>query len=327
MKKTISLLLTVVLLLCSFSFIVPAYAADFTEADLDLSQYTMDDLMNMSAEEYRALLREFERVYDPFDTYDTDPIMQEESSTEPGIMPMWGSGNIKNDEYVETGSHEMITAQALNVLANDQGIFSTDAVEVLVICLSISLASLMPDDDEMGFLFAGHFYHAIDHDNYLGSTTNTALTNCEDHYYSAVSMAKVGNRTKAYEEIGRALHYLQDAGEPHHAANITALNVTHGQFEKYVDKRIDTYINLISTAKGHNFHSSANLTYANAALRSPGYLVEQTALIAYNYRNMVNNVLNNSDWDTVARITVPNSIAFSAFLLYRFAYASGLSLY
>lgn len=314
------------LIFCSFSFLLPVYAAA-PEDTLDLSQYSLEDIAAMSAEEYRALLRDFERVYDPFDTYETDPIMAEEEQ-EPQIAPRWGSGTIdKNGEYTKTGSHEMITAQALNVLANDMGIFSTNAVEVLTICLLISLASLKPDDDEIGFAFAGHFYHAINHDNYLGSTTNTALTNCEDHYYSAVSMVKTGNRTKAYEEIGRALHYLQDAGEPHHAANITALNVTHGQFEKYVDNRIDIYTNLISSAKGHNFHSSANLTYANAALRSPGYLVEQTALVAYNYRNQINNVLNNSSWDSVARITVPNSIAFSAFLLYRFAYASGLPLY
>lgn len=324
MKKVISLLLTVILLLCSFSFIMPAYAADFTEADLDLSQYTMDDLMNMSAEEYRALLRDFERVYDPFGTYETDPIMAEEEQ-EPQIAPRWASGDIKNGEYTEEGSHEIISAQALNVLVNDQGVFTDSALEVLVVCLTISLASLLPDTKEVGFLFAGHFYHAIDGDNYLGSTSNTALTNCTSHFNQAVSAAKAGNMDVAYEQIGWALHYIQDAGEPHHAANIVnipLIKTAHEDFETYVDDRIDTYINLISSAYGFN----ANYSYAIARRNSVGYFVKGTATMAYNYRNMVNNASDTSQWNSVARVTVPNSVAFSAFLLFKFFFAAGIPL-
>lgn len=323
MKKTISLLLTAVLLLCSFSFLMPAYATNLAQAQLDLSQYTMDDLVNMSAEEYRALLREFERVYDPFDTYETDPIMEEKSSTEPGIMPMWGSGDIKNEEYVETGSHEMITVQALNVLLNDQGFFTYDVIEALVACLAISLASLMPDKDERGFLvFEGHFYHAVNGDSWSGSKSNTALTNCTRHFNNAVSVAKGGNMDIAYEKIGRALHYMQDAGEPHHAANITAVNVAHGQFENYVDDRIEAYLDPVSTANGFN----ANYSYAIARSNSIGYLIQGTSSMAYGYRNQVNNALNKSKWDSVARVTVRNSVAFSSFLLYKFLYAAGIPL-
>lgn len=321
MKKVISLFLAVILLTCTFSFIAQASAVD----EMDLSQYTIEDLAKMSEEEYRDLLRDFERVYDPFDTYDTNPIMKDDT---PRISPRWGSGTIDKDgEYTEQGSHEMITAQALNVLSNDVGILSTNPGEELAYCLIISLASLLPDQDEIGVVFAGHFFHAVDHDNYLGSKTNTALTNCEDHYYSAVSAAKAKNMAKACEEIGRALHYLQDAGQPHHAANITVINVAHGQFESYVDERIDIYTNLISSAKNHSFHSSADLTYAKAGLHGVGFLVEQTASVAYTYRSNVNNALNKSQWDSVARVTVTNSIAFSAFLLYKFAYAGGIGLH
>lgn len=324
MKKVISLLLTVILLLCSFSFIVPAYAADFTKADLDLSQYTMDDLMNMSAEEYRALLRDFERVYDPFGTYDTDPIMKDvEATSEPEIMPVWGSGKPEKDK---TGSHEMIAAQALNVLANDKGIFSSDALQVIVICLTISLAAIKPDTDERGsfpFYFEGHFYHAYDGDSYTGSTTNTALTNCRKHFNQAVSAAKSGNDDMAYMEIGMALHYIQDAGEPHHAANITGANVAHTSFENYIDKRIDTYVNLRTTLSGF----LSNYSYSTVQSNSVDYYVKGISKIAYGYRDQVNNALNQTKWDNVARMTVPNAIAFSAVLLYKFASVSGKTLY
>lgn len=120
------------LIFCSFSFLLPVYAAA-PEDTLDLSQYSLEDIAAMSAEEYRALLRDFERVYDPFDTYETGPIMAEEEQ-EPQIAPRWGSGTIdKNGEYTKTGSHEMITAQALNVLANDMGIFITQLITIIIL--------------------------------------------------------------------------------------------------------------------------------------------------------------------------------------------------
>ena len=61
MKKTISVFLTMLLIFCSFSFLLPVYAAA-PEDTLDLSQYSLEDIAAMSAEEYRALLRDFERV-------------------------------------------------------------------------------------------------------------------------------------------------------------------------------------------------------------------------------------------------------------------------
>ena len=73
MKKILSLLLIIIILLSSFCFTLSAYA---TTDELDLSQYTVEDLAQMSADEFRQLLADFERVYDPFDTYNTDPIME-----------------------------------------------------------------------------------------------------------------------------------------------------------------------------------------------------------------------------------------------------------
>ena len=129
----------------------------------------------------------------------------------------------------------------------------------------------------------------------------------------------------AYEQIGWALHYIQDAGEPHHAANIVnipLIKTAHEDFETYVDDRIDTYINLISSAYGFN----ANYSYAIARRNSVGYFVKGTATMAYNYRNMVNNASDTSQWNSVARVTVPNSVAFSAFLLFKFFFAAGIPL-
>lgn len=111
---------------------------------------------------------------DPFDTYDTNPIMEEEE-TPPRIAPRWASGNIENGEYVEQGSHEYITAKACDILTKDKGFFSMNESANVFIVLAISIASLTPDKDENKNIFEGHFYHAIDGDSWTGSKTNTAL--------------------------------------------------------------------------------------------------------------------------------------------------------
>lgn len=323
MKKALAIFLTLVLLLCSFSFLMPTYATYRLAQELDLSQYTLDDLADMPADEFRQLLADFERVYDPFDTYYTDPLVDE--NTEPQISPAWASGSIEGDEYTEMGSHELISAQALSVMVEDEGIYTTDVVESLVIALNISLASLLPDEKEIGFIFEGHFYHAIDGDSWTGSKSNTALTNCSSHFDQAVSAAKAGDVGTAYEQLGCALHYIQDASEPHHAANIVNLPLikpAHGDFEEYVDDRIDTYVALRSTAHGFN----SNYSYAIARRNSVGYFVQGAATMAYAYRNSVNKASDTSQWDSVARATVPNAVAFSAILLYKFFYAAGIPL-
>ena len=324
MKKTISILLMLVLLFCSFSCVMPTYATYLAEQELNLAQYTLEDLTTMPVDEYRQLLADFERIYDPYNTYNTNPIMDE--NKKPTIQPLWGSGDPAKDK---SGSHEIITAQACAVMNTDKGFFSTDALENVITSLAISLASILPDDDEVGIiLFAGHFYHAIDGDNYVGSKTNTALTNCREHYNAAVAAAKRNDQGKMAEELGRALHYLQDAGEPHHAANITVANIAHDRFETFVDGNIKTYTNLITSVNKHNFHySTASYTYSSAVANSVDYLVKSISLIAYGYKGQVNNALNNSQWDYVARITVPNSVAFSSLLMYKFAIDSGVGVH
>lgn len=133
-----------------------------------------------------------------------------------------------------------------------------------------------------------------------------------------------------YSELGRALHYIQDAGEPHHAANIVnipLIKTAHGDFETFVDNDIDSYVKLISSVNGYRFSSFSNPTYASAASHSVDFLVQQTASIAYTFRSQVSNTLNRTYWDYVASETVPNAVGFSALLLYKFAYASGMALY
>lgn len=323
MKKALAIFLTLVLLLCSFSFLMPTYATYRLAQELDLSQYTLDDLADMPADEFRQLLADFERVYDPFDTYETNPIMEKNQA--PVIQPLWGSGD---SDGSETGSHEIITAQAVVVLTNDLGFFydNSNPASNIAAALLLSLASVLPDEDERGFpFFVGHFYHAHDGDNYMGSTSNTALTNCRQHFNQAVSYYKSGNEN-VYLELGRALHYLQDAAQPHHAANITIINPAHTQFEDYVDERIQTYTDPVTSI----FGSAAldhNNDYVAARTKTVDAFVKSAALNAYSFVDEVDSILDKSQWDATARITIRLSVQFSAVLLYKFSHSAGFALH
>lgn len=324
MKKIISLLLVISLVL---PLAIPVSAA-LAPDELDLSQYTLEDIMAMSNEEYEALLGEFERVYDPFGTYETDPIIEPDN---PKLR--WTSGEAdETNGYTEEGSHESITAAACEILMNDKGFFEEDAVNAIATVLVLSLASLLPDQDEIGLIiFNGHFYHAEKKTNYMGSKNNTALTNTISHYDKAVAAAKSGDMTTAYEEIGRALHYLQDAGEPHHAANITAAQYynVHGAFEEYADSNITKYVDeLFGTAYSHLFFNTSNsYDYDTAASNGVIYLVDGAASMAYTYVEYVKNKYDTSIWDFVAGETVCNSVVLSAFLMYKFTCDAKLKMY
>lgn len=317
MKKASAILLTLVLIFGCFVFPLPAHATALAKEELNLAQYTLDDIVNMPADEFRQLLADFERVYDPFDTYGANPLMEE--NQEPSLQPRWGSGKVDGSE---TGSHEVISAQAVCVLTNDLGFFydNSNPAPNIIVALLISLASVLPDKDEIGFpLYAGHFYHAYDGDNYVGSSSNTALTNCRRHFNQAVAYYK-SQHEDTYKELGMVLHYLQDAAEPHHAANITVANPAHSQFEGYVDDRINTYTDHITSLGNHN-------PYISTRTKTVDAMVKSAALNAYAYKDDVDSILNKSQWDQAARVTVRLSVESSAMLLYKFSHAAGFPLH
>lgn len=67
--KKIFVIITAVALLFVISAAISSPDLFFTpteDIDLDLSEYTMDDLQDMSSGELGELLYKFQRVYDPF---------------------------------------------------------------------------------------------------------------------------------------------------------------------------------------------------------------------------------------------------------------------
>lgn len=317
MKKFTAIILSTIIFLLSMG--IQTFAINISEEE-DILRYTLDDIANMSASEFRQLLTDFERIYDPFGTYESDPIMD---NNDTGVSPLWSSGK---EDGSETGSHEIITARACVVLSNDIGFFGNNSTEQLVASLAISLASLLPDEDEIGVLvFAGHFYDPTTEENWAGQTDNTAKTNAHAHFVNAVHAYENNDKAGAYEQLGRALHYLQDACQPMHASNyknIPIFNETHHDFEAFVDTRVETYVNRVVSVNNYTFQGKGNYPYRTF---TPSYYVKEAAKIAYSYKNYT-NTSNQANWDYAANVTVQNAVAFSSLLMYSFSGFADITL-
>jgi hypothetical protein len=93
--------------------------------------------------------------------------------------------------------------------------------------------------------WCGHFYNPFSKKNYLGELSPTALTRCIEHYEKAMQLVKtqfpLGDWIK---ELGRSLHYMQDATCPFHAANdyYRIWDADHSEFENFATKKRDMNI-------------------------------------------------------------------------------------
>lgn len=320
MKKIISILICITMFfsMCSLS----GYAFE-VEDEFNISDYSWDDIMTMSNSDFRQLLADFERVYDPFDTYETDPIMamHNDSDNSNTIQPRWTSGNA---EHTETGSHELITARACGVLLNDKGFWGANENGSIIIALTLSLASILPDTDaSLGInqLFAGHFYNPLTGKNWLGSTTNTAKTNTKDNYDAACTEYNINGLSDDFIiSVGKMLHYVQDVCEPHHAANITGLqnHSNHSLFEALVHNNINTYIDSLTTLSNSTYNNGSSLTVED--------LVDEAAILAYVDSVYVRDESHLNEWENVGYRSTRNAVTYSAVILYKLSLQVNISL-
>ena len=115
----------------------------------------------------------------------------------------------------------------------------------------LSKFSVIPDDDENQGMFKYHFYYPPTGKNFMREKSVTARTKFEAHFQEAVRLYKEGKTQeafdeeqgkkdkiqKAFEELGRAVHFFEDLNTPVHTVyqNLTDSVVcvqTHAKFEK-----------------------------------------------------------------------------------------------
>lgn len=323
-KKGLSVSLAVVFtVLCFFS--VPVFAA---EPVFDIRDYTIEDLQTMSTAEKQELLANFIDTYNPYGIKELMKQAETANNTASlmlGITPYWKSDSDSSESGQQMATHQLITLEALSVFIADFGFYQTDGTTALVIALNLAAASGLPDLLETDALtFSGHFYDPDTGKNWTGTTLPTAKTRAQSHYNSAKTALSrettpdlLGdNFETTLEQLGKALHYMQDVCEPHHAANQTALNSTHTDFELYVDLRINSLMPSVS--------SISNGFYEYSRQKSAGELAHQAsttgkAVVSYTTEE------HREDWSTVGTYCLENAIWHSARLIYKLFYEANAS--
>lgn len=242
---------------------------------------------NLSDEEILALILTGEGYY----LGNGVPINEFENS---GTGPRWASGT--------DGTHQYITSYGLSILNNDKlSVYNWYTSHGNNILSTIIVNSDWPDDNETDQRrFTGHFYYA---DAY--NDNHTALTRFTQHYNAAVSYYEDGSYTNAFAELGRAIHYLEDASTPVHASlDYYGLYapIKHPQYENYVNDHLSSY-----QATTSSQYTLMNTSFTN--------IFDTIALYAY---NRIPTDWSDSGIHASASLAVPRAMGNVAGILNRF---------
>ena len=280
----------------------------------------------MTTAEKKELIANFIETYNPYGM--RDYLKQKKqttvlaTNTQSTISPQWVSdGNSDKLDGQQIATHQLITLEAFNSFVTHFGFFQTNGATALAIALNLAAASGLPDIWEVdAFTFAGHFYNPDTGENWMHVSWPTAKSRAQAHYDDAIHAFNEDDAsqlldlsedalTETLEELGKAMHYIQDVCEPHHATNQTALNSTHSDFEKYVERNIDELMPGLVTMQSDFFESIKN--------QSVGELTHDAAEIGKIYISMTTEELEE-EWDVVGAACLLNAIHFSAGFLFLF---------
>jgi len=208
-------------------------------------------------------------------------------------------------------THQFLTSRSLDILTADKG--TAVANFLLVYKTDLLTNSDWPDSYENDFgLYTSHFYNPNTGKTFLGSTT--ALTRFTTHANNAKKYYAT-NRTTAMRELGRALHYLADINEPHHAALLIAGISNHTQYESWASANQGSYLATTSTLYGATMYDAR----ANFA----GYCKDIFRMAAFNAYDMADEAksADKTKWAISANDTLVYAQESIAAFLYNFLYS------
>lgn len=228
------------------------------------------------------------------------------------VQPRWTSGDSENNY----GSHGLIALMGIVIASGKNAAiddyFTSTRTQWLI------EYSVMPDIDEKGLLYDCHFYGANEK-NYSGGT-DTAYTRFRDHYNAAVVQYRSGNYLQATQELGRAIHFISDINNPHHASNSIAGVSYHTQFEDYVEEAREN--NVVNPTYVTATYLSS---FSNKSLKT---IADESAVHARGYFNQANATwptgFNRSQAVLAINPTFCNAQKVTAGVIYKFCDEVGM---
>ena len=143
-------------------------------------------------------------------------------------------------------THRFVTKSGLEVITKFNNDLSDSNEELLFdskeknFWETVEAYSLKPDEDEIYGGYKYHFYNFISEKNFMNEK-DSALHRLDMHFNNAVNEYKGKNYTLAYQELGRAIHFLEDLNTPVHTVYQLSYEAVykfplHVKFEKKCDE-------------------------------------------------------------------------------------------
>ena len=196
---------------------IAAISQEQSDATLNKMAQLFQDGEKQGLDEYLAALG-FATTYEEYETQKEQEWLETQASL--SVQPFWQSDSWNTAP--EKACHENLTSYgfllyigAMSELFNISGSFGYTLSEVE----TLSDESAWPDKFGWTTLYADHFYDP-DTGKSWNVLSNTARDKAAAYYNDAVDKFKDGKRKDALQDLGRGLHFVQDVGVPHHAANL-----------------------------------------------------------------------------------------------------------
>lgn len=238
----------------------------------------------------------------------SDDIYGEGVPIEHGVNPdsRFKSGGINH-------THQYIIANALTILSNDQGNSTfNEELNSEILLEATDWPDKLGNETDFG-TFSGHFYDPDTGKNWLGQTSPTARTRAESYYQKAVEAYQTGDVQLAMSNLGKGTHYVSDLNEPHHAANLTAINSNHSDFEKYVDDNRKSY-----TIEGNTFDADIYETAINTQIGDLMYSAAKHA------KGLAESAQDKNTYDSAGKQSVQHAIQTVTQYMYKFGKEVGI---
>lgn len=300
------------------------------ELSQEKSDATLNKMMQLFLNGSKAELNKyldalgFATTYDEYEEQKQDNY---QDMSNPGIQPLWSS-DYDGDKGPDMNCHEGITSGGFLIYLGARNVlFNGGAIGFTLSDLTIlGKESEQPDSTAVSFLsaFQGHFYDPLTGKNFFGDEMNTAKTNASMCYRGAVEEYKKGNRTEAITQLAHSLHYVQDAGEPHHACNLAAISdsaefgsMNHKKFEERASKLLyQMEIDLEDIEYELEFYDQFAVTLTEDN-------VHNIATVAKDFRDMATSE-NLGQQNLAAALLMYKSMMDTSGMLYKFAKEVGM---
>lgn len=292
-----------------------------SDATLSKMAQLFKDGEKETLDEYLSALG-FATTYEEHETQKEQEWLETQASLNPSIQPLWQSDSWNTAP--EKACHENLTSYgillyigAMAELFNISGSFGYTLSEVE----TLSDESAWPDKFGWTTLYADHFYDP-DTGKSWNVLSNTARDKAAAYYNDAVDKFKDGKREDALQDLGRGLHFVQDVGVPHHAANLKVESNdanNHQGFEQLASSI------LLNESLMDNVEFEHDAAFYNACLTQDiGSFVHEIASNSKPLSGYASDKTNDTRQRLAAVTSLSVTVQNTAGVLYKFAKEVGM---